>query len=38
MLKPVDKSFLKISSTEHFSGSSVKAKASRNLSVIVRAR
>ncbi|XP_045813663.1 uncharacterized protein LOC123907426 isoform X1 [Trifolium pratense] len=36
-LKPVDKCFLKISSTEQFPCSSVRAKASRNLSVIVRA-
>lgn len=37
LLKPVDKSFLKISCTEQFPGSSIEAKASRKLSVIVRA-
>ncbi|CAI8588451.1 unnamed protein product [Vicia faba] len=37
LLKPVDKCFLKISSTQHFPSSSVRAKASRNLPFIVRA-
>ncbi|XP_004512285.1 uncharacterized protein [Cicer arietinum] len=37
LLKPVDKCFLKINSTQHFPGSSVRAKGSRNSSVIVRA-
>ncbi|XP_061346119.1 uncharacterized protein LOC133291803 [Gastrolobium bilobum] len=37
LLKPMDKCFLKISSSEHFPGSSVRAKATRNLPLIVRA-
>ncbi|XP_057448898.1 uncharacterized protein LOC130740343 [Lotus japonicus] len=37
LLKPADKCFLKISSIEHFPGSSVRAKATRNRPLIVRA-
>ncbi|XP_019445165.1 PREDICTED: uncharacterized protein LOC109348986 [Lupinus angustifolius] len=36
-LKQMDKHFLKINSSEHFSGSSVKAKTARNLPLLVRA-
>ncbi|CAL0314260.1 unnamed protein product [Lupinus luteus] len=36
-LKPVDKCFFKISSTEHFSGYSVKAKTARNFPLIIQA-
>ncbi|XP_027362082.1 uncharacterized protein LOC113869801 [Abrus precatorius] len=36
-LKPMDKCFLKISSSEHFPGSSFGAKATRNRPLIVRA-
>ncbi|KAJ1400091.1 hypothetical protein SESBI_29817 [Sesbania bispinosa] len=34
----MDKCFLKISSSEHFPSSSVRARATRNLPLIVRAR
>ncbi|KAE9613189.1 hypothetical protein Lal_00027501 [Lupinus albus] len=37
LLKQMDKRFVKINSSDHFSGSSVRAKTARNLPVIVRA-
>ncbi|KAE9606935.1 hypothetical protein Lal_00026495 [Lupinus albus] len=37
LLKPMDKCFLKINSSQHFMGSSVRAKTARNLPLVVRA-